>query len=266
MDEAWLVDAAAWAAVEPYRAAPGAVVADTGTVRWFRTPVAYEGLNGILWAGLDGQDLDASVGQALAPFRETGVPMQWHLGPTTSPPSLPRALEAAGLAHQEDEPGMVADLAALGPPSSAPAGLEVLRVGDEDGLAAWCCVWAGLPPGADAASLVEVRAPKALATDPPVPHLLAVLDGTPVGCAAVLVGDGRGGRPPAAWLEDVVTTAAVRRRGIGTAVTRACLDLARSHGLDRAALTASVDGHRIYRRLGFRERCRVVRYRYPPAG
>ena len=30
MDEAWLVDAAAWAAVTPYRAAPGVVVADTG--------------------------------------------------------------------------------------------------------------------------------------------------------------------------------------------------------------------------------------------
>ena len=99
-----------------------------------------------------------------------------------------------------------------------------------------------------------------------MPHLLAILDGTPVGCAAVLVGDGRGGRPPAAWVEDVVTTAAVRRRGVGACVTRACLDLARSRGLDRAALTASPDGHRIYRRLGFRERCRVVRYRYPPDG
>jgi len=63
----------------------------------------------------------------------------------------------------------------------------------------------------------------------------------------------------------VVTAAAVRRRGIGACVTRACLDLARSQGLDRAALTASPDGRRIYRRLGFSERCRVVRYRYPPA-
>jgi GNAT superfamily N-acetyltransferase len=265
MDEAWLVDAAAWAAVQPYRAAPGAVVADTGTVRWYRTPIGYEGLNGVLWARLDGHDLEAAVEAALAPFRETGVPMQWHLGPTSSPPSLPRALEAAGLARQEEEPGMVADLAAVGPPAAAPPGLEVRPVRDEDGLAAWCRVWAGLAPGTEVGGLVEVRAPKALGRDPPVPHLLAVLDGIPVGCAAVLVGDGRGGRPPAAWLEDVVTTAAVRRRGIGACVTRACLDLARSQGLDRAALTASPDGRRIYRRLGFSERCRVVRYRYPPA-
>lgn len=265
MDEAWLVDAAAWAAVAPYRAAPGVVVADTGTLRWYRTPIAYEGLNGVLWARLPEDGLAAAVEAALAPFRETGVPMLWHLGPTSAPPSLPRALEAAGLARHEDEPGMVADLAALGPPAAMPAGLEVVAVGDEDGLAAWCRVWAGLAPGAEVGGLVEVRAPKALGPGAPAPHLLAVLDGTPVACAAVLTGDG-GGRPPAAWLEDVVTAAAVRRRGIGTALTRACLELARSRGLDRAALTASPDGHRIYRRLGFVERCRVVRYRYPPAG
>jgi GNAT superfamily N-acetyltransferase len=259
MDEAWLVDAAAWAAVAPYRAAPGVVVADTGTLRWYRTPIAYEGLNGVLWARLDGLDLDAATAEALAPFRETGVPMEWHLGPTTSPPSLPRALEAAGLARQEEEPGMVADLAAVGPPPAVPSGLEVRPVRDEAGLADWCCVWAGLPPGTEVGGLVEVRAPKALGTNPPVPHLLGVLDGTPVGCAAVCVGNGRGGRPPAAWVEDVVTAADVRRRGIGACVTWACLDLARSQGLDRAALTASPDGHRIYRRLGFTERCRVVR-------
>jgi len=266
MDEGWLVDAAAWAAVQPYRDAPGAVVAEEGGVRWYRTPIAYEGLNGVLSARLAGDGLDAAVGRALAPFRETGVPMEWHVGPTTAPPDLPRALEAAGLAFSEDEPGMVAELAALGPPPPAPAGLEVRRVDDMADLAAWCRVWAGLPPGTEVDGLVEVRAPAALGAGPPAPHLLGVLDGTPVGCAFVHVGDGRDGRPPAAWLGDVVTATAVRRGGIGTAVTRACLELARGAGLDKAALTASPDGYRIYRRLGFRDRCRVVRYRYPPAG
>jgi GNAT superfamily N-acetyltransferase len=64
----------------------------------------------------------------------------------------------------------------------------------------------------------------------------------------------------------VVTLAAARRQGVGAAITRACLDVARAGGLGKAALTASPYGHRIYRRLGFRDRCRVVSYRYPPAG
>jgi GNAT superfamily N-acetyltransferase len=274
MDDAWLVDAAAWAAVQPYRAAPGVVVADTDGLRWYRTPIDYEGLNGVLSARLPEPGLDAAVDRALAPFREAGLPMLWHVGPTSTPPSLSRALAGAGLTFQEAEPGMVADLTALGagPPApgvgagpTVPAGLEVRRVGDEEELAAWCRVWVGTPPDANMDGLVELRGPGALGADAPKPHLLALLDGTPVACAAVLVGDRRTGRPPAAWVEDVVTAATVRRRGIGTAITSACLTLARSRGLTRAALTASPDGHAIYRRLGFQDRCTVRRYRYPAA-
>jgi GNAT superfamily N-acetyltransferase len=265
MDDAWLVDAAAWAAVLPYRAAPGAVVADTGTLRWYRTPVGYEGLNGVLWARLPEPGLDAAVERALAPFRETGTPMLWHVGPTSSPRPLPRALEAAGLAHHEEEPGMVADLDGLGPPPAGPAGLEIRRVRDPDDLTAWNRVFAGVPPDADVDTLVELRAAGGLGPDPATPHLLGLLEGTPVACAAVFVGARRDPPPPAAWLENVVTAAGRRRLGIGSALTHACLALARTRGLARAALTASPEGHGIYRRLGFRDRCTVARYRFLPA-
>jgi GNAT superfamily N-acetyltransferase len=67
-------------------------------------------------------------------------------------------------------------------------------------------------------------------------------------------------------LEHIITTPSARRLGIATALTHACLTLARTRGLGRAALTASPDGHRIYQRLGFQERCTVSRYRYPAAG
>jgi GNAT superfamily N-acetyltransferase len=265
MDERRLVDEAAWAALGPYRTAPGTVVADSGRLRWFRTGIRYEGFNGILWARLEGRDLAGAVEQALGPFREAGLPMLWHLGPTSSPPTLARALEAAGLSHYEDEPGMVADLGALGPAPAAPAALEIRPVRDRADLADWCRVLAGAPPEADLGSLVALRAPGALGPEPPAPHLLGLLDGTPVGCAAVFVGDRRTG-PPAAWVESVVTAADARGLGIGSAVTHACLTLARARGLGRAALTASPDGARIYRRLGFRERCRVSRYLHPAPG
>jgi ribosomal protein S18 acetylase RimI-like enzyme len=261
MDDAWLVDAAAWAAVQPYQPAPGVVVADTDGLRWYRTPIDYEGLNGVLSAQLAEDGLDEAVEQALTPFREAGLPMLWHVGPTSTPPSLPQALACAGLALHEAEPGMVADLTALGAGPPAPDGLEVRRVADEDELADWCRVWVGTPPDADMDGLVALRGPGALGPDAPKPHLLARLGGAPVACAAVLVGDRRSGPPPAAWVEDVVTAATVRRRGIGAAVTHACLTLARSRGLARAALTASPDGHAVYRRLGFLDRCTVTRYR-----
>jgi GNAT superfamily N-acetyltransferase len=266
MDDAWLVDEAAWAALQPYRDAPGVVVADAGGVRWFRTRIGYEGFNGVLSARLPEAGLAGAVERALGPFREAGLPLLWHLGPTSSPPVLARALAAAGLTHYEDEPGMVADLRDLGPPPAVPAALEVRQVGDEDDLAAWARVLAAAPPGADVGSLVELRAPGALGPDPPAPHLLGLLDGAPVACAAVHVGGRRDGPAPAAWLEQVVTPAGARRLGVGTALTHACLALARARGLGRAALTASPDGAGIYRRLGFRDRCTVTRYLGPPPG
>jgi GNAT superfamily N-acetyltransferase len=266
MDEARLVDAAVWAAVGPYRAAPGATVADTGTVRWFRTGIDYEGLNGVLSARLPERGLDGAIERALAPFRETGRPMLWHVGPTSSPGSLPQALAAAGLSHAEDEPGMVADLSRLGPPPAAPAGLEIRPVGDEDELAVWSRLWAGAPADAGMDGLVELRAAAGLGADPATVHLVGHLDGTPVGCAAVFIGRRRDRPPPAALVENVVTVASARRAGVGSALTRACLVLARDRGLDRVALTSSPDGHGLYRRLGFRDCCMVSRWRWPPGG
>jgi GNAT superfamily N-acetyltransferase len=265
MHEAWLVDAAAWAAVGPYRAAPGAVVADTGTVRWYRTPIDYEGLNGVLSARLPERGLDDAIARALEPFRETGLPMLWHVGPTSSPATLPEALAAAGLSHYEDEPGMVADLATLGPPPAAPAGLEIRQARDPDELAVWSRLWAGMPPGTNMDGLVELRASCGLGPDPATAHLVGVLDGTPVACAAVFTGARRDDPPPAALVENVVTVAPARRAGIGTAIVHACLALARDRGLGRAVLTSSPDGHGISRRLGFRDCCTVSQYRFPPA-
>src|SRR5687767_1665435 len=100
MDDAWLVEETVWAAVGPYRAAvgpyraavgpyraavgpyraaPGATVAETGTVRWFRTGIDYEGLNGVLSARIRERELEDTIHQALAPFREAGRPMLWHV-------------------------------------------------------------------------------------------------------------------------------------------------------------------------------------------
>jgi ribosomal protein S18 acetylase RimI-like enzyme len=68
-----------------------------------------------------------------------------------------------------------------------------------------------------------------------------------------------------AWIEDVVVDGAFRGRGIGEALTRAGLDLARELGVREVNLTtrpAREAANRLYQRLGFQQRQTNV-YRYP---
>ena len=83
----------------------------------------------------------------------------------------------------------------------------------------------------------------------PLHHLLGRLDGRPVATASVLLDGGIAG------VYDVSTVPGARRRGIGTALTVAALQLGRADGYEIAFLQPSAMGRRLYERLGFRECC-----------
>jgi len=60
-----------------------------------------------------------------------------------------------------------------------------------------------------------------------------------------------------AWIEDVVVDSAAGRQGIGSAITRAALDLARRHGAKTVDLTSRPSreaANTMYRKLGFEQR------------
>jgi ribosomal protein S18 acetylase RimI-like enzyme len=66
------------------------------------------------------------------------------------------------------------------------------------------------------------------------------------------------------WVEDVVTDAAARGQGVGTALTEAMLDRAREVGCLTVDLTSRPkreDANRLYQKLGFVARDTNV-YRY----
>jgi len=60
------------------------------------------------------------------------------------------------------------------------------------------------------------------------------------------------GRLGGAGIYDMGVAEDERRRGIGTALTLAALELARSQGCAVATLNATPDGELLYRTLGFR--------------
>lgn len=115
----------------------------------------------------------------------------------------------------------------------------------------WVRVWTGNnAPG----PLTDALASTGLGPARPVYHLVVRVQDEPVACAAAVL------HRDALAVEHVVTLPEQRGRGLGTAVTRAVMELGRARGCTTAVLTSSPDGSGIYCRLGFEMQGRVRRY------
>jgi GNAT superfamily N-acetyltransferase len=80
-------------------------------------------------------------------------------------------------------------------------------------------------------------------------HLAAWRDGEPVGHATVNVTTGRLG---VAGIYDMGVAERERRRGVGSALTAAALELGRERGCELVTLNATAEGELLYRQLAFR--------------
>ena len=241
--------------------AAGAEERDDGRIRWVigNCPIDYH--NCVVRAVLSPEETDGVILASLERFRAHKVPGSWHVGPSMRPPDLGERLLAHGFDYGGDDIGMAADLLALREDLRLPEGFTVERVRDERSLAAWTdTLAAGFGEGpAEAEWVGEMYRRIGLGDDLPWRHYLGRLGGEPVATSTLFLAAGVAG------IYFVFTVEAARRRGIGAAVTLAALDDAREAGWRVGVLGSSEMGYPVYRRLGFREYCRIGIYEYHPA-
>lgn len=126
--------------------------------------------------------------------------------------------------------------------SDAPALMDLhAQIGQDDGSV--------LPIG-EVEALIE-----RIGTYPDYQIRVAEIDGAVVGTYALLVMDNLAHRgAPSAIVEDVVVDGNRRGRGIGAAMMREAMSIARSRGCYKLVLNSNRlrhDAHRFYRNLGF---------------
>lgn len=234
---------------------PQASWRDDGETKVFLTGIPSPVFNGVFQAQLDADRLDAQIEDMMAAFKAIGAPMYWWTGPATRPADLGSHLQAHGLHHEYDFPGMAMDLLTLGD-AEPPAGLAIERVGSARSLRTWCDVLArsfALPTlVGDAFMDAFVRT--GLGEDLPWRWYLGLLDGEPVATSLLAVSAGVAG------VYYVSTLPEARRRGFGSAMTLRPLLDARGLGYRAGILRSSEMGVRVYRSLGFRECCKIGRY------
>jgi hypothetical protein len=235
---------------------------DDARVHWIigGSPIDYH--NCVVRAGVPADEADGLVRESVAELRARGVPGTWHVGPSMRPADIGEHLLGHGFAAGGEEVGMAVDLDALPGAVPAPAELAILRVRDERALVAWVeTLGRGFGEGEREARWVgDTFARIGLGDDVPWRHHLGVLAGRPVATASLFLGAG------AAGVYFVFTVAEARRRGIGAAMTLAPLLEARALGRRTGVLQSSAMGEPVYRRLGFREECRIAIYEWAPGG
>lgn len=234
---------------------------DTPDLWWSASGIPEDLFNGVLRARFKPATVDAEIAAALQPFQARGLPMCWHIGPSSFPPDLGEHLPAHGVQFVETEPGMAMDLHKMPAQVPIPAGLTIVPVNDAAGLSAWLQAWASpeVPPAVMAnffAAFMELG----FAAESPLRLLVGSRAGIPVSTGAIFCAAG------VAAVHHIVTQGDARRQGIGAAMTYHILRQARDAGYRVAVLTASPQGFPIYQRLGFRAYCDMHTYTYDPRG
>jgi GNAT superfamily N-acetyltransferase len=230
----------------------------SGALHWIigGSPIDYS--NAVVASRLAPEEADAAIVASRETLQSRGVPGTWHVGPSMAPPDLRERLLAHGFRHAGDDVGMALELAAL--PELLVPGLAIEEVLVQADLASWVATLAqGFGEGpAEAEWVGEVYTRLGYGGSSPWHHYLGRLDGQPV-ATATLFCTGK-----VAGIYFVFTLPAARRRGIGAAITAAALQHARDRGARLGVLGASPLGETVYRRMGFREYCRIGLYEWRP--
>ena len=239
-----------------FRHWPRAEVFDGPDLLYTLTDIPFPVFNSVLNARLEHHVIDQAIENAIARCQARNVPMLWTTGPSTRPASLGEHLVAHGFVHEGDRPQMAVDLREINDEFGAPPGLVVERVRDPHTLARWCWVYNagfGMPAFAEGAWL-DLYASVGLDPHAPRRHFIGRLDGSPVATSSLLLAGGVAG------VSAVTTLPGMRRRGIGTAMTRVALREASAAGYRVGVLGAVKMGAGLYRRIGFRECCKFGSY------
>lgn len=210
---------------------------ESAELAWFRTGAPSEELNGVLRASTEASVIAAS--EALA-----GLPALWHVWPGITPPEIEGVMVSRGLQFVEHEPLMSMSLR---PDATRVIESEIIleEVTDRQGISELVTVWTGHSDSATRGDIVTALTQFPYGPGESRHFLLHRVKQEPVACACVFVVDG------VASVENVVTDTEHRRHGIGTAMTRGAVRIARESGAHTALLTASPAGESIYRSLGF---------------
>jgi hypothetical protein len=228
-------------------------VHDDPDMLWLTSNIPFPLFNSILRARLSNPN--SAIEAAIARARQRNVPLMWWTGPYTQPTDLGDTLATFGFIGEVGA-GMAVNLNFLPEDMTTPPGLVIERVGDVETIEKFCrviCIGFESPEFVREAFLDHSKS-IGLDSQSVICRYVGMLNGQPVASSSMFLGAGVAG------IYNVATIPEARKRGIGTSMTLLPLLEARMLGYKAGILQASPMGLNIYRKLGFREYCKIKQY------
>lgn len=253
---------------------PGMRVRDLGGAVLVDSGLASDTFNKVLW-GCDGQGGPAEAERREAILRAASDwfagrrPRELDVPGLVSPPATDRPftlwacaedegahqgqrafLEGRGYRVEEQESGMALPLGAFA--EGEAEAVRIVPVESPAQVSAFAEVMAAnwTPPDEDVKNFYKIAENLLFKPLTPMRLFVGFAGDAPVASGELFLSDGGN----TAGLHMICTRESFRRKGFGTAMTRALLRAGRSAGASLAVLLASRAGEPVYRRLGF-ERC-----------
>jgi GNAT superfamily N-acetyltransferase len=215
--------------------------------------------NGVLRARLTADSMERRVCDAQTFFKKRRRSWTWSVDPETTPRRLGDYLVRKGFVPDWEIPCMAIDLGKVRR-KPLPEGLRILRVEDLKSLRT-CIntldIALASPEYPDREPLWD-DAYMSFGIGLTKNWFLGLLNDKPVATSFLFLHQGVAG------IYFVVTMQKARGRGIGTAMTREALLLAKKLRYDFAVIQASKMGLPVYERMGFKEYCKIRKYNSPP--
>lgn len=194
---------------------------------------------------------------AIKHFKSKGLPFTWILGPLSGHGAMEATLKSFGLSCPEDEWVMAMPLDTVNIPSAAPAGLEVKRVANAQGVEHFADVLTGAstPPDEHLKTFYTDTKDAILAPASPLRLYVGYLSGEPVTVLEAFSAHG---------ILNLYTMAALsstRGKGYSAALILVALRDAKKAGLRLASLQTPEAGRAVYERIGFKPAGRIANYR-----
>ncbi|HLW02754.1 MAG TPA: GNAT family N-acetyltransferase [Ktedonobacterales bacterium] len=217
----------------------------TKEIEWVVTGVDDNTFNGVVRAQLSEDNVDQMIDEVARRFQERHAWHLWFLTEDSRPADLAQRLEAHGWVRLQEGVGMALDLSAIAETFPPPPGLTVERVVDEAGLALWGTFHRYLGDHERDEPREWLYRSLGLSGEQPLRHYLARLHREPAGGLSLFLGQ------EAAGIYNVEVAEHLRRRGVGTAMTRWVLEEARRLGAHVGVLGPTRESRSMYERLGF---------------